>query len=62
MARVPVLVAGDAEVTDGVFSQCVWGECVFGFTLHSGPAVRSKVFERWAAAVCARATSRPVHD
>lgn len=62
MASVPVLVTGDIEVTDGVFSPDIWGDCVFGLPMHSDPPLRRRVVDRWATAVRARATGRTVTD
>lgn len=58
MARAPVLVSGDIELSDGVFSPELWGECVFGLPPDSNPDERSKVLDRWATSVVARATGR----
>ena len=58
MARVPVLVTADGEVTDGVFSADVWGDCVFGLSAHSDTLARNEVLARWAAAVVTRTMAR----
>jgi hypothetical protein len=58
MAELPVLAIADPELTDGVFSSDVWGDGVFGLTLHmeNGDwAFSAQVFESWLAAVSARA-------
>lgn len=61
MARLPVLVTQDPEVTDGVFSPDVWGDQVFGLPqLDAGERTSTflAVFGAWVSAVVGQSLRR----
>lgn len=62
MARVPLLVTANGQLSDGVFSTDVWGDCVFGVPAHAATSARNEVLDRWATAVLARAAGRPAQS
>jgi hypothetical protein len=64
VARVPVLVAAEAGIRDGVFSPDLWTEDVYGLAIEdrvSGPdaslSAARETFQAWARAVNRRATA-----
>jgi hypothetical protein len=61
MARVPVLLTPDPDVTNGVFAADVWGDNVYGFPRPSANGdldFTDVAFTRWAEAVREQALRR----
>jgi hypothetical protein len=66
LAGLPVLIAAEAGIVDGVFSRDLWTEDVYGLAIEdrvSGPDAASsaprEIFQAWARAVSRRASASP---